>query len=475
MVEQLTTYAMGNGLVMAFPAPVGYVHAPVAMHPAKFSASGFRRAVELAPLFNRLVEAVAREETWLGETLRETESGDPFTRRLVDLFAKHGGARAAQQAYLGVHRSDYMMDEATRRPLQIELNTIAASFGCLSARVERMHRYMLRGPFSASVCAAMGVAEFKDDLLPRNDADKAIPRAIAEAHKLYVRLASPTTPVNVVFVVQPNEKNAFDQRHLEYELLATHGVRVVRLTLKQLAQRATVAPAPSFALTVDAGTPHAFQVSVAYFRAGYSPDDYPTEEEWVGRTKVESSFAIKCPSIAYHLVGAKKVQQRLAGKGEVERFLSPSEAQQLRACFAGLWSLGSDANEDAVKAAKANPESYVVKPQREGGGNNIYGANVRTALETMTSDQLAAHILMERIFPPKDNAVLVRAGHEPRVCAAVSELGVYSVFLKESASADKPLLDEGAGYLLRTKPHDVDEGGVAAGFAFLNSVYLALD
>ena len=47
----------------------------------------------------------------------------------------------------------------------------------------------------------------------------------------------------------------------------------------------------------------------------------PGGPEWTARAKVERSFAVKCPSIAYHLVGAKKVQQELAAPGQVEKFL----------------------------------------------------------------------------------------------------------------------------------------------------------
>lgn len=44
-----------------------------------------------------------------------------------------------------------------------------------------------------------------------------------------------------------------------------------------------------------------------YLRAGYSPDDYPTEAHWDARQKLERSSAAKCPSVAFQLAGAKKV------------------------------------------------------------------------------------------------------------------------------------------------------------------------
>jgi hypothetical protein len=56
-------------------------------------------------------------------------------------------------------------------------------------------------------------------------------------------------------------------------------------------------------------------VSVFYLRAGYAPTDYASDDEWKGREAMESSSAVSCPSVAYQLVGAKKIQQDLAAPG----------------------------------------------------------------------------------------------------------------------------------------------------------------
>ena len=71
------------------------------------------------------------------------------------------------------------------------------------------------------------------------------------------------------------------------------------------------------------------------------------------------------------------------------------------AAAAGLWSL-DDMEDAATKAvladAQARPERYVLKPQREGGGNNLYGAAAAERLRDPRG--LAAYILMQRIRPP---------------------------------------------------------------------------
>ena len=67
--------------------------------------------------------------------------------------------------------------------------------------------------------------------------------------------------------------------------------------------------------TLDEGsrrlTLRGYEISVVYFRAGYTPTDYHGDAEWLARLKMERSAAVKCPTVAYQCVGAKKIQQVL--------------------------------------------------------------------------------------------------------------------------------------------------------------------
>ncbi|CAD6252960.1 unnamed protein product [Miscanthus lutarioriparius] len=210
-------------------------------------------------------------------------------------------------------------------------------------------------------------------------------------------------------------------------------------------------------------------VAVVYFRAGYALTDYPSEAEWRARLLMEQSSAVKCPSIAYHLVGTKKIQQELAKPNVLERFLDNKEdIAKLRKSFAGLWSLD---NEEIVKSAIEKPDLFVLKPQREGGGNNIYGHDLRDTLIKLQKEQgesLAAYILMQRIFPKASLTALVRDG-DWFEDLTISELGIYGAYLRNK---DKVILNNQSGYLMRTKVSSSNEGGVAAGFAVLDSMLL---
>lgn len=88
--------------------------------------------------------------------------------------------------------------------------------------------------------------------------------------------------------------------------------------------------------------------------------------------------------------------------------------------------------EKAVEMGLREPERFVLKPQREGGGNNVYDENVRLKLESMkNTKERTAWILMDRIRPPLQGNYLVRPGDSGRleVQNVISELGVYGVIL----------------------------------------------
>uniref|UniRef100_A0A2P2LUV7 glutathione synthase n=1 Tax=Rhizophora mucronata TaxID=61149 RepID=A0A2P2LUV7_RHIMU len=267
----------------------------------------------------------------------------------------------------------------------------------------------------------------------------------------------------VMVVVQPEERNMYDQHWLCAILQESYNIRTIRRTLAQIDQEGKLLPDGTLIVGSQA-------ISVVYFRAGYAPTDYPSEAEWRARLLMEQSSAVKCPSIAYHLAGTKKIQQELAKPNVLERFLeSKEDVAKLQKCFAGLWSLDDS---DMVKEAIKKPKLFVMKPQREGGGNNIYGDDVREKLLRLQKEGTegnAAYILMQRIFPMVSPTFLVRNGicHKEHT---ISELGVYGAYLRKK---DKVILNDQCGYLMRTKVSSSDEGGVAAGFAVLDSLYLS--
>ena len=153
-------------------------------------------------------------------------------------------------------------------------------------------------------------------------------------------------------------------------------------------------------------------------------------------------------------------------------------ASRVLRTFAPIYPLDkSDAGVEARNLA-TNPESadmYVLKPQREGGGNNIYRKTIPEFLKSLPEPYWPAYILMEMIEPPALRNVILRNG-EVQKGGVIGELGVYGVCLWKNGTgqskAGEVLENWEAGYLLRTKGHQSEEGGVAAGFGAVDSCCL---
>eukprot|EP01120_Amphizonella_sp_Union-15-10_P008299 TRINITY_DN2967_c0_g1_i1.p1 TRINITY_DN2967_c0_g1~~TRINITY_DN2967_c0_g1_i1.p1 ORF type:complete len:357 (-),score=76.55 TRINITY_DN2967_c0_g1_i1:40-1110(-) len=355
-----------------------------------------------------------------------------------------------------MHRSDYMIHSSSPSSsvsnatdvFQVELNTIASSFGCLSGVTSKLHRFLVERGYVTKESGSF--PEFTDPGV-------GLAEGLASAHKLY---SNPNALV--MMVVLPGENNISDQRMLEYKLWEHHKIGLIRKTLSDLADRGKLDHSTN-AFQIDG-----HEVSVAYFRAGYDPTHYPSQKEWDGRLLLERSKAVKCPSIAYHLTGTKKIQQVLFDKSKLESIVGKEIADQLRVCFTGLYGLDGDDVDRVKEMVLLNPSNFVMKPQREGGGHLLHGNSMVEYLKTMDKKELADYIVMSRIVPPPHDTLMLRDGQVHKF-KGISELGTYGVFLFDGKNI---ILNKAAGTLLRTKPADSEDGGVYSGIASLDSPFL---
>ena len=526
-----------------------YQMAPMSLLPQAYPRTAFLSAVQLAPHFNRLVHAVSQDSDFLVQTLGGiVAQQDLYTGKLLQLYQSIYGtanststnqwARRADQ--LGLIRSDYMLhpshEHGDYRIKQVELNTIASSFAGLAHQVAQLHTFLMQRfdqndavrtfltenqktmQGSTSTTTTTTTVQVVDTEptetagVPFNPTLDRLPFAMNLAVRRYQeRFLSKDQTCGILFVVQEGETNTVDQRLLEFQLWEVHQIPVVRLSLGQIhhqVQRNDTTGALSVATSATSAT-SAMEIALVYYRAGYAPTDYPSGYdgiEWSARSTLEGSRATKCPSLGYHLAGTKKVQQELSRPGRLEGYFpdEPLVVAQMRDAFAGLYSLGDDANEEDRQAVydivvNQNHPQYVLKPQREGGGYNFYGEQMLAKLtENVTvtpssssspsesttialSPTLGEYILMERLFPPQQLAILLRGGNVEATGRTISELGCFGAILvagRELGDDDDNVAtvqiphNEYAGFLLRTKLANVDEGGVAAGFATLSSPYL---
>lgn len=451
-------WALMHGVGMRAPSnphPDVMTFASFVLLPSTFPRKEFRKAKEAQTIMNEVLHKAAHDYDFIKQSLKTTIEADEFTAGLFNIYETVRSEGIAQPVSLGLFRSDYLLHaESTfiddARVQQVESNTISSSFGALTTQMFSLHRYILR---------ELGI-ENSDYHIPDNTALQGLCSGLVTAWKTY-----DSPDALILFVVEEITLNICDQRMMEFEIRhQNHHAHVIRKTFRDLAKTAALRDKQLF---VDDK-----EIAVVYFRTGYHPSDYHDQQAWDIRLLLERSKAIKCPSIQYHLVGTKKVQQELSCFGMLEHFISDTErVLKLRELFTGLYSLDLNKEGDAiVELAVENPYKYVLKPQREGGGNNFYDEDVRKVLNRIRqSHERTAYILMDRIHSPSVRNYMIRPNQPPELCDMVSELGIFGVII---GTEDEILENNEVGHLLRTKQVSENEGGVAAGFSALDSIYL---
>jgi len=171
---------------------------------------------------------------------------------------------------------------------------------------------------------------------------------------------------------------------------------------------------------------------------------------------IASSSAIECPSLLAHLIGTKKVQQVLSDPKVLSEYITDASMHDV---FTKMYPSVPD-----------DISNIVMKPQREGGGHNIFTKDIPHHISHLKSDDhISNYVFMELINPPIEKNVLVKSGQASNECDCISELGVYGGLVLNGTEI---IWDANLGSLLRTKSHGTNEGGVASGHSCLDSPHL---
>lgn len=452
---------------------------PITLFPSPFPRKEFNLANDVQTIVNELMHKVAFDHSFLNSSLESTVKVDSFTKNLLDINNQVEKIGSAQSVSFGLFRTDYMIDDIVSksdlksegvsrdgserderdsercRLKQVESNAIASGFSGLAPRVSSMHRYLTRKYQRDRVSS-----------LPSNSATHNVALSFIQAFDTY---RSPSAVI--LFVIEDWVVNVCDQRMIEESISELRpDVRVLRRPFSHLH------PHGSSPLSLSQDRRlfiHGNEIALVYFRHCYDPAHYDLPGSWSLRLQIELSRAIKCPSINYHLSGVKKLQQILSKIENLEKFLPPKNCEILLQTFTGLHGLdfGSQSGDDAVKMALKRPENFVLKPQREGGGNNWYGKDIVKVLEPIKeSEEREAYILMDLIKPPIiENYLIVANAQTQNPMEIISELGIYGSVL---GSKNQLIFNRKDGHLLRSKKLGVNEGGISAGFGALDSPLL---
>lgn len=458
MVQRVGGWALLNGVqkkITATEFPERLEPMPFTLFPSILPGDVLRKTRGLQTAFQTVIYKVANDHEFMKECLKGLLNVDDFTKQLWTIYETVRAEGIAQEISLVLTRNDFMMEyrndnDVTQDCKQVEFNTFASGAGGVISSMTDVHRYSL----------SLEDIPFNSEQLPDNHPTAGLADGMVKAWRLYKNKKSV-----ILYIVGIPEPNTPDQRWLERDIFQIdRSVKVIYRTFPQLIRQMTLGENKE--LLVDG-----MEVAVVYYRYGYSPKHYPTDAEFKLRLDIERSRAIKCPTVAFHLAGCKKIQQVLAEPGVLERFIQGTDAiNDLRSTFVGLYKLDTADSDEIISQALQTPEKYVLKPQREGGGNNLFGTELKEYLEKIKdSPERSSWILMDRIRAARHRNRLIRVGLGPECRDVVSEIGIFGVHISTSATE---LENFECGYLLRTKPEIANEGGLFSGHSCLDSPFL---
>lgn len=291
-------------------------------------------------------------------------------------------------------------------------------------------------------------------------------------------------------VVQPFNFNIADERPIEHELW-NEQVPCYRCEWRSIRQQCCLDTKRTLFFRPE-GSRTEFEVSLVYYRAGYDPREYADESGCKTRVMLEMSRAIRCPDVLTHLSTFKSVQQALAQPGVAERFLAShattSQKAAVRDTFMPIYPIdtspaGIEARKIATDPVRA--EEYVLKPNLEGGGHNVYRSHIPTFLADVGEERWHEYILMKLITPPQGQNGILLAGEEGVYEGdVVSELGIIGFVMWKRVPGDgmgertfgehadnsrgvgdvEIVKNDVAGWTFKTKPRSVDEMSVVKGY-----------
>ena len=432
-------------------------HSPFSLSPFSISNSELKEMTELTSHFSKLMIDVSQNWEFLEEHLNPIAKNDHFIRMLLDLRKKE----VTQNKQLLIQRNDFFLvnneqinlnkanhkgfeDPSESFLRQVEINTVSVSFPFLISQLSKLHKYFYE--------------QKKLEKIIKNNPIKHVVDAFAKAHETYDSKDS-----IILIVVKTNENNRFDQIGLEHLLWDLHKIKTVRKSLSEIYENCRL---NNGHLVLDDKI-----VALTYYRAGYSPNDFFENSAIKGRQIIEASSTIQVPNLSIQLAGMKKIQQLLTKPKILSEFVPPEVSKLILKTFVKIHTLDEiiDTPEGMLPAYEwlsLNPNKYVLKPQREGGGNNFFGKEISNVLSKINEKTLNTYVLMEKINARVHPAILVVDGQAEQL-SCVSEVGRYGI-----CSAEKGIVinNNDIGYLVRTKSENVNEGGVSAGFACLNSL-----
>lgn len=143
----------------------------------------------------------------------------------------------------------------------------------------------------------------------------------------------------------------------------------------------------------------------------------------------------------------------------------------------GFSNLTDDEKEKWIEKLKKEYNDYLIKPVKEGGGNNYNYDQVKKIAEERDLKILNDSMIMKRIRPPVSNNIILK-NNQLVFENVVTEIGFFTWMMtdiKENNLFIEEIFNVPIGGFIRTKNVNEPEGGISIGAAYVNSGYLVDD
>ncbi len=464
VIDDAIEWALQHGFALKTGQGIA-THCAFSLAPALIERQRFAELKDVAPLFGKLIHSVAEDYQFLQEAMAPIVGGDAFFAQLVALH-QHIAQKPLLRLPMLFMRSDFM-DDQKLGPRIIEFNGIAAGMGAFGQRAHELHHHLQENhPAVFNQWAPLD----RVSLIENRSIDLLSSALAKGAFQIHQEFNDSDKPL-FMMVVQEGEDNVYDQ-HLLEEAIRNLGVRTVRRTFRQLHEQLSSGDNGRLLLQDFGG------VDCIYLRAGYEYSDYLSHdlvEEANCKTLIQSRAFMEHHRVAVNgtvsqqLATCKRVQMLLTSMEAVEltRFgLTLEEAQRVKTYLGAMVPV----DEDRIAWFRTQDcTDWVLKNQGEGGGHCVFNEDILPRLEQLQPEEYSAWALMGRLRPaarPRA-ALLVRKGEALPVDDLISELGIFTVHVQGLAATEE---NGYAGYLVRSKPSTVAEGGIHSGMGVADSL-----
>ena len=460
ILQEIIIYLYTNGLIMKSKNG-GINHIPIMITPSPIPKNLYEKINFYQIAFNKIIDKLSHDQTFLEEILSPIAEKDEFVRKNLEISKKLINYEHKQKIKLGIFRNDYLLDKNQNFLFFTEYNTIASSMGTFTDRIKKFYLH-----FSEKYPELFKKYSIKEIPTEGYENIEKFGEIMFEA----IKLAFPQQYKEsiIVFVVQKNETNIFDQYSLSDELYNKYKLSSIRLTLEEINNKCTQDENGN--LLIEGKL-----ISLFYFRAAYCENDYPNEESWKGREIIELSTAIKVPDINTFLTTFKIFQYELS-KPQILMHYCQNELiiNDILRFFGGIYYLRDMSSEDAknlLNNIKLEPEKYILKPMREGGGNNITGNKLKELIPEENSelcDLLKNSVIVDKIESYQHEGLILR-NENIKIQNSISEYSIYGIIL---SNENNVIMNKSTSFLVRTKNKESIEGGIIEGAGAIDIPYL---